>query len=101
MTLLHLDLRADVGCRGNVSTHARPSASVRSVETMDIHALCRCPGPVIFPLYNSFLISYKQPERILPIRDILQPNFWMLREMSGVDLNRSETSHRPSGGLDS
>jgi hypothetical protein len=31
MAPLHLDLRADLGCRRNISTHAQPSANVRSV----------------------------------------------------------------------
>ena len=51
---------------------------------MDIRALCWCPGVVVSHLYFYLHIFYKQPQRIRPIWDVLQCNFCMLVEMSGM-----------------
>ena len=87
MTALHLDLSADLGGRRNTSIHVHPLISIRIGELMDIQALCWYPGVIIFPLYSSLHIFYKQLQRIRPIWNALQCNFCMLAEMSGMDVN--------------
>jgi hypothetical protein len=87
VTALHLDLQAHLGCRSNVPTYAHNLASLRSEEIWDIQALAGCPGQVIFPLQDSLLISYKQPQCIFRLWDVLQYNSCVLPSMSGVNLN--------------
>ena len=87
MTALHTDLSADLGCRRNISIHAYSRISVRIEETGDIQALCWYPGVIVFPLYFSLHIFYKQPQRIRQIWNILQCDFYMIAKMSGVDVN--------------
>ena len=87
MTDLHLDLSPDLGGWRNISIHTRPLVSVRMRETKDILALCWCPGVVVFLLEFFLHIFYKQPQRILSIRDILQCDFCMVAKMSDMDVN--------------
>ena len=61
--------------------------SVRIGELKDIRALCWCPRVIISDLYFSLHIIYKQPQRIRPIWDILQCDFYTLAKMSGMDVN--------------
>ena len=56
MTAPHSDLRADPGCRRNISIHAHPPLSVRIGEIRDIRALCWCPG-VFFFFFFFFVLS--------------------------------------------
>ena len=89
-TVLHLDLHAHLGCRGNTSTDAHASASVSCKESKDIRALGWCPGPVVFRFQLCLLIFYKEPQRIHQLWDVLECNFCMLPEMSRVGLDWSE-----------
>ena len=93
MTALHSDLSADVGYWRKISIYANTLVSVRIGERRDIRVLCWCPGVVVFPLYCSLHIFYKQPQRILPIWNVLQCNFCLLAGMSGVDVNGDEVPH--------
>ena len=77
----------DLGCRRNTSIHAHPLISVCIGELVDIQALCWCPGVIVFPLYFSLHIFYKQLQRIRPIWNVLQCDFCMLAKMSGMDVN--------------
>ena len=61
--------------------------SVRIGEIRDIQPLCWCPGVVVFRLNFSLPVVYKQPQHIRPIWNVLQCDFYMLAEMSGVDVN--------------
>jgi len=79
--------------------HTLVSARIWGIR--DIRALCQCPGVVVFPLYFSLHIFYNQPQRILPIWNILQCNFCLLAEMSGVDVNGDEAPHDLDTHLDS
>ena len=74
----HADLNADLGCRRNVSIHEHTPMSVRIAEIWDIRALCWCPGVIVFPLYFSLHIFYKQPQRIRPIWNVIQYDFCVL-----------------------
>ena len=71
MTTLHSDLSADLGRWGDISIHAHPPLSVRIEELRDILALCWCPGVIVFLLQFSLHIFYEQPERKLPIWNVL------------------------------
>ena len=70
-------------------------------EIRDIRVLCGCPGVIVFPLYLSLRIFYKQLQRIRPIWDALQCNFCMVAKMSGVDVNWGEAPHGLDTSLDS
>ena len=61
--------------------------SVRIEEIKDIQALYWCPDVIIFPLYFSLHVFYKQPQRIRSIWNVLQCDFYMATKMSGVDVN--------------
>ena len=61
--------------------------SVRIEKIWGIRALCWCPGVIVFPLYFSLNIIYKQPQRIRPIGDVLQQcDFCLLAKMSRMDV---------------
>ena len=87
MTGSHSGLSADLGCWRNASIHAHPLVSGRIGEIRDVLVLDWCPGVVVFPLYFTLRIFYNQLQRILPIWNVLQCDFCMLVEMSGVDVN--------------
>src|SRR5258706_11600767 len=74
------NLGADLGCRRNISIYAHPLVSGRIKEIRHVLALCWCPGVVVFPTQFALHIFYKQPQRILPIWDVLQCDFCMLAE---------------------
>ena len=101
MAALHSDISTDLGCRRNLSIHANPLISVRIGEIMNILALCWCPGVVVFHLQCALHIFYKQPQRISPIWNVLQYDFCMSAEMSGMDINWGEAPHVLETGLDS
>ena len=61
--------------------------SSRIIEIKYIRALCWCPGVIVFPLYFSLHMFYKQPQRIRPIWNVLQCDLYMLAEMSGTDVD--------------
>ena len=64
------------------------SASVRYEETEDRRALGYwCPGQVVSRLYFSLLIFDKQPQGIVQFWDPFECNFYLLREMSGMEVN--------------
>ena len=67
--------------------------SVRIGEIRDIRALCWRPRVIVFHLYFSLHIFYKQPHRIRAIWNILQCEFCMLAEMSGMRVNWGEGPH--------
>ena len=46
----HLDLDAQLGRRGDISTYAQAFASIRSEETSNLQVRGWYPGSVIFPL---------------------------------------------------
>lgn len=100
MTTFHLDLNAHLGTRRNISTYAQASASTHFKGTKDIRALDWCPGLVVCRRHFSLLIFNKQPQLILQFWDVLEYNFCMLPEMSGMDLNRGEAPHRLDRGLE-
>jgi hypothetical protein len=93
MTTLLLDLQAHFGCQGNVTTHEPPSVSISSGEIRDIRALGRCPGSIVFREAFFLLIFHKQPERKLLGYDVLQCDIYLMLEISGMNINRSEASH--------
>ena len=53
----------------------------------DIRALCWRPGVIVYFLYLSLHILYKQPKRICPIWNILQCDLCVLANMSGMEVN--------------
>ena len=63
--------------------------------------VCWCPGVVVFHLNFSLPVVYKQPQHICPIWNVLQCDFYMLAEMSGVDVNWGEAPHSLDTSLDS
>ena len=85
MTAPHSDLNADLGCRRDVSIYAYPLVSARIVGLIDIRALCWCPGVIVFPQFCVHVFD-KQPQRIVPIWDVLECDFCMLVRMSGTDI---------------
>ena len=87
MTDLHSDFSADLCRWRNISIHAHPLVSVHVGKIKDILALCWCPGVLVFLLQFSLHIFYKQPQRILPIWNVLQCDIYMLAGMSSVDVN--------------
>ena len=101
MAALHSDLSADLGCGRNTSIHAHASVSVRIGEIRDIQPLCWCPGVIVLYLYFSLPVVYKQPQSIRPVWNILQCDFCMLAEMSGMDVNWGEAPHGLDTSLDS
>ena len=58
-----------------------------------------CPGTVVFRLELDRLISYKQHWLILQIWDILHNDFFLLSEVSSLDLNRSEAPYHSGRGF--
>ena len=60
---------------------------IRIEETRDIRPLYWCPGVIVFPLHFFLHIFYKQPQRIRPIWNVLQCDFYILVEMSGTDVD--------------
>ena len=87
MSALHSDLSADLGCRRNISIHAHLPLSVRIGTIRDIRALRWCPGVIVIHPNVSLHIFYKQPQRIRPIWNVLQCDFYVLAKMSGIDVN--------------
>jgi len=87
MATLHLNLYAHLGCLRNIPKYARASVSVRCKETEDIRALDWCPRPVVFPLQFYRFISYSQHQLILQIWNILHNDFFLVPEMSSMNLN--------------
>ena len=75
--------------------------SVRIGNIKDIQALYWCPGVIVVPLYFSLHIFYKQPQRIRPIWDVLQCDFCMSADVSGMDVNRGKAPHVLDVSLDS
>ena len=91
MTALHLDRHAHLGGQRNIPTHTQPLICVRSGKRRDIQAFGRCPGPIVCRLQRNFHTSSKQPERILPMWDILQLNIYMLPKsavLTQIEVNR-------------
>ena len=84
MTGPHLNLRTHLGNRRNISGHAWNSACVCSVKVKGVLVVGRCPGPISCLLYLYFLTFTKQLQSILPIRDVLQGDFYMVSEISGM-----------------
>jgi hypothetical protein len=78
MTYLHSDLSVYPGGWRKTSIHAHPLMSVFIGKIKDILALCWCPGVVVFLLQFILHIFYIQPQRILPIWNVLQRDFYML-----------------------
>ena len=54
---------------------------------MDVLASHWCPGVVVFPVQFALHIFHKQPQRVLPVWNVLQCDFCTLVEMSGVGVN--------------
>ena len=62
---------------------------------------CWCPGVIVLYLYFSLPVVYKQPQSIRLVWNILQCDFCMLAEMSGMDVNWGEAPHGLDTSLDS
>ena len=76
--------------------------SIRIGEIRNIQALYGCPGVIaIILLHFSLHIFYKQPQRIRSIWNILQCDFCMSAEMSGMRVNWGEAPHDLDTSLDS
>ena len=60
---------------------------------MDIQAFSWCPGLVVVPLECSLHISHKNTECILPVWDMLQPDFYMMPQIRGMDQNGNKAPH--------
>jgi len=86
MTALHLNLHAQLGCRRNVPTYAQASGFARNEQTSDIQGWYQCPSLVVSPLQPPLLIFHEQPRCKLEFWNVLQYNFCMLPEISGMAL---------------
>ena len=84
MTVLDLNLYADMRCRRDISIYAHASVSGCSEETEDIRASDWCPGLVVFALQLYGLTSYKQHQRILQIWDIFHNDFLLVFDISDM-----------------
>ena len=84
MTGPHLNLRTHLRNRGNISGSTWTSECVDSGETKGVLALGRCPGPIGSLLYLYLFTFTKELQGILPIWDVMQGDFCMMGEISGM-----------------
>jgi len=93
MYALDLNPHTDLGCRRNISTYAQASEIARNEQTSDVQGWYQCPSPVVLPLQFILLIFHKQPRHKLVVWNVLQCNFCVLPEISGMAPNWSKTPH--------
>ena len=85
---------------GETSLYTQAPDNARNEEIWDIPAFCWYPRPVDFSLHIDLPISYKQLELILRIWDTLKCDFYVVPEVSDMNVACSEAPHHPSIGYE-